>query len=119
MKALTIRQPWAWLIVSGKKNIENRSWNTNYRGKFLVHAAAAFSTTPLEEIEDHFHVKLPQCDEMLRGGIIGSCELVDCVTEHRSKWFEGPYGFVLKNAKLRRFERTGGKLGFWDYVGCH
>jgi hypothetical protein len=116
LKALTIRQPWAWLIVSGKKNVENRSWPTKYRGKFLVHAAIAFSEIPLEEIEAQFHVKLPPREQMLRGGIIGSCELVDCVTVHRSKWFEGPFGFVLTNARPRRFERVGGKLGFWDYA---
>ena len=39
MKALSIRQPWAWLIVHGRKDIENRSWRTKFRGRFLVHAA--------------------------------------------------------------------------------
>ena len=38
MRALSIRQPWAWLIVNGHKDIENRSWRTKYRGPFLVHA---------------------------------------------------------------------------------
>ncbi|HTV55212.1 MAG TPA: ASCH domain-containing protein, partial [Terriglobia bacterium] len=39
MKALSIRQPWAWLIVNGFKPIENRSWNTNFRGRILIHAS--------------------------------------------------------------------------------
>ena len=39
MKALSIRQPWSWLIAAGYKDIENRTWHTNYRGKFYVHAA--------------------------------------------------------------------------------
>lgn len=39
MKILSVRQPWAHLIVHGSKNIENRSWPTRYRGPFLVHAS--------------------------------------------------------------------------------
>lgn len=39
MKALSIRQPWAWLIVNGFKDIENRSWDTKYRGLVLIHAS--------------------------------------------------------------------------------
>jgi hypothetical protein len=37
-KAISIRQPWAWLIVNGFKDVENRSWKTKYRGPVLVHA---------------------------------------------------------------------------------
>lgn len=36
--ALSIRQPWAWLIVNNHKPVENRSWPTSFRGRFLVHA---------------------------------------------------------------------------------
>lgn len=39
MKYLTVRQPWAWLLVNGHKDIENRSWPTKYRGPLLIHAA--------------------------------------------------------------------------------
>lgn len=38
MKALSILQPWAWLIVEGYKDVENRTWKTGFRGKFLIHA---------------------------------------------------------------------------------
>jgi ASCH domain len=41
MKILSIRQPWAYLIANGQKNIENRTWLTNYRGPFLIHASLA------------------------------------------------------------------------------
>lgn len=44
MKALSIRQPWAWLIVHGGKDIENRSWHTKFRGRFLVHAAKGMTS---------------------------------------------------------------------------
>ena len=42
MKALSLTQPWATLVVSGRKQIETRSWNTNYRGPLYIHAAKAF-----------------------------------------------------------------------------
>lgn len=49
MKALSIRQPWAWLIVNGHKDIENRSWPTRFRGKFLVHASNGMTRSEYEE----------------------------------------------------------------------
>lgn len=41
MKAISIKQPWASLIAHGIKDIENRSWRTNYRGRVLIHAGAS------------------------------------------------------------------------------
>jgi len=46
MKTLTVRQPWAWAIARGHKNIENRSWTTNYRGPLAIHAAKQFDDDP-------------------------------------------------------------------------
>ena len=79
MPALSIRAPWAWLIIHGKKRIENRDWNTGYRGRFLVHAtgsnlkaeyAAALS------LSRHFEIELPPIED-LPFGIIGSVWLED------------------------------------------
>lgn len=42
MKALSIRQPYAWLIVNGFKDIENRDWPTKFRGRVLIHAGATY-----------------------------------------------------------------------------
>ena len=44
MKVIVIRQPWAWLIVNGFKDVENRSWNTRYRGTLLIQASATLPT---------------------------------------------------------------------------
>ena len=115
MKAISIRQPWAWLIVTGKKDIENRSWKTSYRGKLLIHASSKFADVSLSKIEDRYGVKVPPMEEMRLGGIVGECELVDCVTAHRSKWFFGPYGFVLKNSKPLPFKKMTGGLNLWNY----
>lgn len=40
MRALTIRQPWAWAIARGGKDVENRTWRTTYRGLIAIHAGA-------------------------------------------------------------------------------
>jgi hypothetical protein len=40
MKALTVRQPWAWAIAIGAKPIENRAWTTTHRGPLAIHAGA-------------------------------------------------------------------------------
>jgi hypothetical protein len=104
MNALSIQQPWADLIVLGMKDIENRTWKTNYRGPLLIHA-------PLQIDKDGelwlrfnpcFQEEMNTLSDMIghgcrRGFIIGSVDLVDCVKHHSSKWFGGPYGFVLAN----------------------
>lgn len=111
MKVLSIKQPWAWLIVYGGKDIENRTWQTKYRGKFLVHASASLD----KDAVYRFHNDLPL--DLDFGGIIGEVELVDVVTNHSSKWFEGPFGFVLKNPRPLKYIPLKGKLNFFDYDG--
>ena len=115
MKTISIRQPWASLIVAGVKDIENRSWQTKYRGKLLIHASQKFDKAGLEMMKK---MKIPEIiiETMkdYRGGIIGEVNLVDCVKKSDSEWFEGPYGFVLKNAKILTFKPCKGKLGIFD-----
>ena len=71
MKALSIRQPWAWLIIKGHKDIENRSWPTAFRGRVLVHAAKGMTTS--EYVDADFFVcgggiKLPRPRDLLPAG---------------------------------------------------
>ena len=119
---LSIRQPWAWLIAHGWKNIENRTWPTGYRGRFLIHAAkgmtrAEYDACLLFVMSTGMTIwqALPMFDspQLCRGGIVGEAELVDCVTHHGSEWFTGPYGFVLDNAKPLPFTPCRGALGFF------
>ncbi len=94
MKALSIRQPWASLIVAGYKDIENRSWRASYRGPVLIHSAQRVADVTLEEIARRLKVAIgPLPNKLARGAIIGMAEIVDCVTAHTSPWFEGPFGF--------------------------
>lgn len=114
MKALSIRQPWAWLIIKGQKDIENRSWPTKVRGPFLIHAGRKFDSTGYEWVVSEMGLAMPPPSEFRLGGIVGMGEITDCVTEHDSLWFSGPYGFVLKNAKPSPFVPLPGKLDFFD-----
>lgn len=116
MKLLVVRQPWAWLIVNGYKDIENRSWPTKYTGPLLIQASAHLP--PKRDFEECCAFarkkggkKLPARDEFETGGIVGMVQLDQCVTRHRSKWFEGPVGWVLSKPKKLKFTRHKGGLG--------
>jgi ASCH domain len=118
MKALSVRQPWAWLIANGFKDIENRSWDTSYRGLILIHAGKQidtdFSYVAANSILGWSDENWPNLGEFNKGGIIGYAYLVDVVTQHTSPWFEGPNGFVLKNAHPLFFIPMPGQLGLFD-----
>jgi hypothetical protein len=117
MKTLSIRQPWAWLIVNGFKDVENRSWPTRFRGRFLIHASLAVARDYddlVRRIKAEFHIELPPKAALQRGGIVGEAELIDCVTSCPSAWFEGQYGFALKNAKVMAFKSVKGRLNFFE-----
>ncbi|OLS61847.1 ASCH domain-containing protein [Pseudomonas putida] len=120
MKALSIKQPWAWLIIHGGKDIENRTWHTRFRGRFLVHASQGMT-------RDYWRAASRFCEErvlslppfyseadLLRGGIIGSVELVDSVDHSDSPWYVGDMGFVLRDPKPLPFIPCKGRLQFFD-----
>jgi hypothetical protein len=121
--ALSIRQPWAWAIIHADKDIENRSWRTKMRGPVYIHAAKGMTQAEyknfIDFVGDRFRFifpgpsATPLPEELLRGGIIGQAELVDCVTAHASPWFTGPFGFVLHNARALPFRPLKGELGFF------
>lgn len=119
MKVLSIKQPWASLIIQPHlgllKDIENRSWHTNFRGNLLVHASLQFDQQGADWIQQRFGIKIAPPGSVKTGGIIGMVYLSDCVTRHRSLWFVGPFGFVLRDPYPLPFEPCQGKLGLWDY----
>lgn len=104
MKALSIKEPWASLIIEGKKTIELRTWSINYRGPILIHRSGKNS------------------------GIVGTMEIMDIIEieslgqfrslrekHHAPDTFykEGLYGWILKNAKPFEFIPCKGRLGLW------
>lgn len=122
MKALSIRQPWAWLIVNGHKDIENRCWKTHFRGPLLVHASQGMTRDEYAlgaVLAEENGVALPAFGQLERGGIVGTVEIIDCVTHDPSPWFFGEFGFLLKAARPLPFVPLKGKLGFFQVDGVH
>lgn len=121
MKALSIMQPWAWLIVNGHKSIENRTWRCHYRGPILIHAGKKLDKEPWQDLCDGWHpvtgtslpkeIDPPFCLDF--GGIVGEAEIVDCVERSDDPWFVGPFGIVLRNARPLPFRPCKGALGFF------
>jgi len=119
MMALSIRQPWACLILKAGKDIENRCWPTRYRGRMLIHAAKGCTRDELEGAldfaEDVSGVRYSvDLKTIPRGGIVGSVEVVGCVRASTSPWFVGEYGFVLRDPQVLPFRPWKGQLGFFE-----
>ncbi len=148
MKALSIKQPWAWLICAGYKDIENRTWpiGRNPRHgpyssrdidnftielprRVYVHAGKTGDAALVyfaEESRFGVDVKpgttflMPaglKPESLALGAIIGEVDITGCVTESKSRWFTGPYGFTLANPAL--YDKPipyRGQLGFFEVV---
>lgn len=113
-RALSIQQPWAWLIVNGHKPVENRDWPTNVRGWIGIHAGKKFDADGYEWVRRKFpEITLPAPDAFERGGIVGRARLTGCVDYHESPWFMGEYGFVFEDAEPLPLRECRGMLGFF------
>ena len=127
MLAISLKQPWAWLMTIGPKRIENRKWATRYRGPILVHASLRWDRVnfPLYgPHSDQFHfpqivdeatrLSMPRLvSDYLTGGIVGMFTITDCVSQSNDPWFFGPKGFVVKDARPLPFVRFPGKLNLF------
>lgn len=121
MKALSVRQPWAWLIVNGYKDIENRSWNTKFRGEVLIHASSR-AVSPDDylnamNIARQVGIELPSRADLQRGGIVGYATISGTCESSSSPWFFGPVGFQLKDGQPLSFCPMRGRLSFFE-TGC-
>lgn len=141
MKAISIKQTWASLIAHGIKDIENRTWKTNFRGKIYIHASAKSAGNTAYLLNDQqnnyfvfntenyktFESNLPY------SAIIGEVEIIDCVINHESVWAEKTfmyefdesgekpigkpiYNWVIANPVLydKQILNVKGKLSFWQ-----
>lgn len=125
--ALSIKQPWAALLAAGLKTVEVRRWPTARRGRILLHAARVSDDRPEVWQLVPEALRAAACQT---GGIVGACELTDCVA-YRSKeafaadqarhlnapdWFEGPvlYGFTVTNAEPLSFQAYPGWMRFFQ-----
>lgn len=124
MKVLTIREPWASLIVNGYKEYEFRSWKTNYRGRILIHAGLTLEKDNALKFKD-YHLDYGS------GEIIGEAIITDCILVTDDFNVElnkvnplvygngkhiGNYAWKLENIVMydKRIPCKG-KLGLWNY----
>lgn len=126
MKALSIRQPWAWLIVNGYKDIENRSWKTKHRGPVLIHASARKPTTAevmlareilRQAAGEYAAQRMPDAEHFQRGGFVGVATITGTCESSSSPWFFGPVGYQITDAKCVKFMPFKGKLSLFE-SGC-
>lgn len=127
MKVLSVKQPWAWLLCVGCKDIENRTWARKFRGRVLIHASA----TPVKDFDlwlsdkeraalnkflKEKNITIPK--SLPNSAIIGSVEIADIVTDSQSPWADDMcYNWVVKNPKLfdKPIMNVKGKVFLWDY----
>lgn len=128
LKCLSLKQPYAYLLASGKKTIEIRKWNTKYRGKFLIHASKNLNKEACSILK--INEKL-----LIKGAIIGEAVLYDVKSYHAfdefdkdrdkhlsvenmnsfSNVFKKRYGFLIKDAVLFDYQvPCSGKLGMFE-----
>ncbi len=124
MKAITISQPFASLIASGEKFVENRTWPTNYRGPLAIHAGKGTQYLCRESLADYptgcviAVANLVACvsREDLRsrghGDLIGSRFVVDI---NRHKHTEGPWCWILEDVRPVEPVPVTGKQGLWNW----
>jgi ASCH domain len=125
LKCLSLKQPFAELVIDGRKTIETRTWNTNFRGEFLIHSSKAIDKDSAKKLNI-------DCHRLTTGALVGRAFLYDVKkyrnrkeyvadqSKHLSDNFSQPkYGFFLKDArKLDKPIPLVGKLGFF-HVNLH
>jgi hypothetical protein len=130
LKALSIRQPWAWAITHAGKDVENRDWNPRnpgrrFRGEFLIHASSGMTRREHDDFIHFVHamslkhpfpegLAVPAIEDLPRGGIVGVATVTDIVHESASPWFFGPLGLCLTKVSLLKFIPCKGALGFFE-----
>jgi len=118
-KILTVQQPWAWLIMHGGKNVENRSWRPagGYRGELVIHAGKTIDDAGVESAEADMRIELP--NPMPRGVILGSVDLVDVVQDSDSEWAESGQWHWLLGTNLTILDKPMpwiGKLSLREFT---
>ncbi len=124
MKAITIKQPWATLIINGYKKHEFRSWKTKYRGELLIHAGKGIDKKAMNKVE-YLNLEYPL------GKILGKVTLKDCIdmtTKFKHQLFndnkliygdvinQRGYAWELDNPiKFDKYIDATGKLSLWNY----
>ena len=122
--ALSVRQPWAWAIIQGGKDIENRTAGAIRAGRMDRRRIALHAASGMSEREYRWAVwklqavgvRPPRPDALARGAIIGAVDVVDIVDRCDSPWFGGPCGLVLRNPSAVDPIPAKGALGYFAWA---
>lgn len=114
MKALSVNQPWAWLIVNGYKPIENRNRDTKFRGRIAIHTGKKFDRDfDFAYWESIIGKPIPRSFDT--GGLVGEVTIAGVTQKSDSPFFFGPYGYVLIHAHAYdNMIPCVGQLGFFE-----
>lgn len=135
MKAISLLQPWASLVVMGVKTIETRSWGTKYRGAILIHASQGKAGSIFAE-ERPFKKYIPEFKKLPFGAIIGQATITDVIRienldmpdeiinrltmEEKAfgDYSEGRYAWILNDhIEFKNPISARGTLSIWEYPG--
>lgn len=110
MRALTLSQPWATLVIEGHKRIETRSWMTEYRGPLVIHAGVRMGPDERGYAEEWGLVP----DSLPRGAAIGTVRLVGCVLfdERHERWQRPEGEWILTDRERSLGDFTAGRYGW-------
>jgi hypothetical protein len=127
LKALSLKQPFAWLIANGYLLVDDRSWGTQYRGPILIHASKGLYEEYYQYIKRHTDVPIPDRDKLEYGGVVGIAKLVLCskpgelpagISREQRAHFGGVhqeyYGFLFEQATPLPLMPCAGKLGIFE-----
>jgi hypothetical protein len=127
LKALFLKQPFAWLIANGYLLVDDRSWGTQYRGPILIHASKGLYEEYYQYIKSHTDIPIPERDKLQYGGVVGMARLIFCgkpnelpatmnreYRAHFSNVPSGYYGFLFADATPLPLMPSPGKLGIFE-----
>lgn len=126
-KALSLKQPYAWLIANGYLLVDDRSWETRYRGPILIHASKGIYEEYYRYIRTHTDIPIPDRDKLGFGGVVGIANLVLCcrpgelpqgISREQRVHFGGVhqqyFGFLFEQARPLPLMPCPGKLGIFE-----
>jgi hypothetical protein len=112
---LSVKQPWAWLLTHGYKDVENRTWTVGYRGELWIHAGKAVDATAYESLVKAFpNIPLPPLADLPRMGLVGTVQLVKIVADSTSVWaMKGCNHWLVEHGTETTFEPMPGRQGLF------
>jgi len=126
-KALSLKQPFAWLIANGYLLVDDRTWGTQYRGPVLIHASKGLYKEYYDYLKSNTNIPLPAKDKLEYGGVVGIANLVLCCRpselpeglsqEQRAHYggvHQNSFGFLFEQAMPLALRPCRGKLGMFD-----